>query len=442
MPRVALIGLDCADPHLVFHQFRDELPTLSRLAGEGCAGPLRSVIPPITVPAWMCMVTGKDPGELGIYGFRNRRDYTYGGAGFAHSGLLKAPPVWKDLEERGLRSILLGVPMTYPPRPVNGAMVTGFLTPGDDLSFTYPRALQEEIRQWVGRYLFDAEHFRSPDKGRLIREVYDMTDRQFDVAGHLVTERPWDFFMMVNIGPDRMHHGLWAHHDPTHPKHDPESPYRESIRRYYRYLDGKVAALLEQLPEDTVVIVASDHGIQKMHGGIAINDWLIARDYLVLKEKPAGPTRLEKLIKEEKVDWSKTIAWAWGGYSGKLHLNIRGREPQGIVPPGRAERVLSRLEEELAAIPDEHGRPLATETYRPAELYRTCRRIPPDLIFHFGNLSWRSIGSVGNPSIWTHENDTGPDDANHALDGIFISSRPGTPCREITDVRRYILGRF
>ena len=75
--RVAVIGLDCAEPRLVFDRWREELPNLSRLMSAGTWGPLASVDPPITVPAWSCMMTGRDPGELGIYGFRNRSAYDY-----------------------------------------------------------------------------------------------------------------------------------------------------------------------------------------------------------------------------------------------------------------------------------------------------------------------------------------------------------------------------
>src|SRR3990172_683880 len=82
-PKVAVIGLDCVPPELVFDRWRDQLPTLKRLAGEGCWGKLKSVVPPITVPAWSCMMSSRDPGELGIYGFRNRKDHSYDGMAFA-----------------------------------------------------------------------------------------------------------------------------------------------------------------------------------------------------------------------------------------------------------------------------------------------------------------------------------------------------------------------
>ncbi|MFB6274003.1 MAG: alkaline phosphatase family protein, partial [Salinibacter sp.] len=93
-PKVLVIGLDCAEPSLVFDAFADEMPNLTQLRNEGAWGRLESVVPPITVPAWACMMTGKTPGELGIYGFRNRTDHSYDGLGIATSASVREPAVW------------------------------------------------------------------------------------------------------------------------------------------------------------------------------------------------------------------------------------------------------------------------------------------------------------------------------------------------------------
>ena len=98
--KMAVIGLDCADPKLVFEEFIDELPTIKKIAEKGSHGPLESTIPPITVPAWMSMMTGKDPGTLGFYGFRNRKDYSYDSVFFANSKLVKEKTVWDKLGEK------------------------------------------------------------------------------------------------------------------------------------------------------------------------------------------------------------------------------------------------------------------------------------------------------------------------------------------------------
>src|SRR3989304_7020229 len=129
MPRIAVLGLDSAPPSFFFHRYRKEMPNLERLMRTGLVAHLESTNPPITVPAWTSMMSSKDPGQLGFYGFRNRKDHSYDGYAFANSALVREPRLWDVLGGAGKRSILLGVPQTYPPRPLHGEMVTCFLTP-------------------------------------------------------------------------------------------------------------------------------------------------------------------------------------------------------------------------------------------------------------------------------------------------------------------------
>jgi predicted AlkP superfamily phosphohydrolase/phosphomutase len=442
MHKVLVIGLDCFDPGLV-EEFLPELPVLGRLIGAGEFHRLQSVDPPTTVPAWMCAFTGKDPGELGVYGFRNRVDHSYEGLHIVTSETFRAPTVWDELGRMGLRSIVVGVPGTYPPRPLRGLLVSGFLTPSTDHDYTFPRSLKFRIERVVGKYLVDVRNFRTEDKGHIIEEVYRMTERRFKLMAALLSEEGWDLATFVEMGPDRLHHALWAHHDRAHPKHDPQSPYVDAIRDYYRYVDERIGELLELVPDSTQVIVMSDHGIQAMYGGIAVNEWLIRGGYLGLKEYPEEPTPMRELIERGLVDWSQTVAWGEGGYYGRIFLNVRGREPQGTVPPGEYEAVRRELAEGLSAITDERGEPLGTRVLFPEEIYREVRGIPPDLIVYFGDLRWRSIGSVGWGEIHRHENDTGPDDANHAPYGVFIAFPPlaGDP-PTLVDIHDLILNYF
>src|SRR5215468_10359408 len=159
--KVAVIGLDCLAPELVFDCWFDVLPNLERLAQSGIYGRLESTIPPITVPAWMSMMTGKDPGTLGIYGFRNRKDHSYDGLAFANSKMVHEEALWDILAKHGKQSILLGVPLTSPPRPVNGVMVCDFLAPNTTVEYTYPPELKEEIAEVVGEYIIDVRDFRT-----------------------------------------------------------------------------------------------------------------------------------------------------------------------------------------------------------------------------------------------------------------------------------------
>ncbi len=414
-PRMLIVGLDCLEPSLL-EAWQEDLPHLRRLMGGGIYGRLESVVPPITVPAWSCMLSGKDPGELGVYGFRNRADHSYERMAIASSRDVTADRVWDILSRVGRRVALVGVPQTYPPPPVNGVVVSGFLAPGLQSGYTYPSSFKRQVEGWVGEYIFDVEGFRFESKEDLLRQVYDMSERRFRVMRGLLRMERWDLAMVVEMGPDRIHHGFWRYMDPRHPRHVPGSRYAQVIRNYYRYLDRELGELVDVAGEQTVVMVVSDHGAQAMRGGIALNEWLQREGYLVLKEPPQGLVPLEKA----EVDWSRTVAWGAGGYFGRIFLNVQGREPAGVIPADRYEAVRDDLEAKLAALCDPQGRPLHAVVYRPEQVYREVRRIPPDLIVYFDDLAWRAVGSVGLGQIYASENDTGPDDANHARHGVFV----------------------
>lgn len=430
--KVFVIGLDCAEPSLVFDRWREHLPNLNRLLGAGTYGRLESIIPCITVPAWASMMSSKDPGELGIYGFHNRPDHSYERMTIATAASVREPLVWDVLSRVGKSVVTIGVPPAYPPRPVNGVAVGCFLTPSTDKPYTYPGSVAQEIQGLVGQYMMDVHKFRTEDKDYLLRQIDEMTEKRFTVVEHFARTKPWEFFMFVEIGVDRIHHGMWKFHDPTHPKHEPGNRYAGAILEYYKMLDDRIGRLLAMLDDDTIVWVLSDHGAKKMDGGICLNEWLIQEGYLVLKEQPRGLVPLEKC----EVDWGRTRAWGGGGYYGRVFLNVQGREPHGVVKPHAYEVVRDELARKLEALPDASGRPIGTVAFKPQEIYRRVRGIPPDLIVYFGDLYWRAVGSVGFDAVHTFENDTGPDDANHAQFGMFICYDPRRPGKGMVEGAR------
>jgi predicted AlkP superfamily phosphohydrolase/phosphomutase len=302
-------------------------------------------------------------------------------------------------------------------------LVTCFLTPSTRQQYTYPPTLGTEIERVVGEYMFDCPQFRTDDKDDLLAQIYEMTNRRFTLAGHLLDTKPWELFVMVEMGTDRMHHAFWKFMDPEHRKHEP-GRLESAILDYHRHVDGLVADLLERADDDTVVIVVSDHGAKRMDGGIRVNEWLRREGLLTTLREPQGAERLADV----GVDWSRTVAWGEGGYYSRVCLNVEGREPQGIVSAAEYERVRDDLAARLADIPDDLGRPMGTKVYKPEDVYEEVRGIAPDLIVHFGDLSWRSVGTIGgSDGIHTFENDTGPDDANHAQDGLLIAAGRGVP---------------
>jgi predicted AlkP superfamily phosphohydrolase/phosphomutase len=413
--RVLMLGIDSAPPELLFDELRPELPVLSNLFEHGLWGPLESSIPAITVPAWMTAMTSKDPGQLGIYGFRNRADHSYDKLAMATSQVVREDTVWDILGRAGRASVVCAVPPAFPPKSIHGSMIGCFLTPSDRSQYTYPASLRDEIGRLVGEYLVDVMNFRSEDKEHIRRSCHEMTEKRFTVIRHLMQNRDWDFFGAVEIGSDRMQHGLWRYHDRSHPHHDPESPFRWAIRDYYSMIDDQIGSVLELAGDDTAVMIVSDHGAKTAVGFVCVNDWLIREGLLAVESAPSEATPFSKV----GVDWSKTVAWGEGGYYARIFMNVRGREPEGIVAPEDYEKVRDELAERLRSIPGPDGAPLDTNVYKPEEIYRAVNNVAPDLIVYFGDLDWRSNGYVGHGSIHTTENDIGPDDANHGQFGVF-----------------------
>ena len=451
--RVLIIGWDCAAPKLVFDAFKDDMPNTRRLMEESIYGELESTIPPITVPAWMCMMTSRDPGELGIYGFRNRKDYSYDALTIANSHAVKVPTLWDLLGQSEKKSVVLGVPLTYPAKPFPGWMVTSFLTPNLNSQWTFPRRLTREIAQVSSDYMIDIPNFRTDRRAELEQQLLKMTTERFKLARYLIETKDWDLFTMVEMGSDRLHHAFWRFWDKTHRAYEPNSPFSETMRNYYRTLDVELGETLACVDENTTVMVVSDHGAKRMDGGICVNEWLRKHGYLTLKTEPQGITRWTA----DLVDWEKTKAWGEGGYYARIFINVEGREPNGIVSAQDYDSIRDELKVQLEAIVDEAGHNIGTRVFKPEEVYRECRNIAPDLIVYFGNLFWRSVGSVGYNSIYTYENDTGPDDCNHAEMGMFIfksasnspvgaSSRSrqlgNVPAKSIYDIAPTVLNEF
>ena len=425
--RCFVLGLDCLGPEVIAPESLEELPNLRRLVAGGLSGPLESTIPPITVPAWSSMMSGRDPGELGVYGFKNRRSYDYGDLLFATSGMVRFPRVWDFVGQAGGQSIVIGVPQTSPPPAIQGVLISGFESEGVDLTdgaaFTRPPEIAAEILSVVGDYLFDVDNFRNIPRQEVLDKAYRMTEIRCRLMAHLLRTRPWDFAMLCEIAPDRLHHCFWSDHDPKHRRHQPGSPYRTAIRDYYRFVDEWIGRLLEQMPPGCNFLVVSDHGAKAMDGGVCINEVLRQEGWLTLKEEPTEPGPL----RPRDVDWSRTRAWGEGGYYARIFLNVKGREPQGIVPFEQRDEVRRELSELLRSIDLPDGPTLTNRVVWPEHAFRAVRGLAPDLIVLFADLSWRSLGTMGHGRLWLVGNDSGVDEANHAQDGLYLIHGEGVP---------------
>jgi predicted AlkP superfamily phosphohydrolase/phosphomutase len=421
LTKVAVIGLDSVPPELLFDKLLDKLPNIKRMYESGMHGRLRTCDPPITVPAWMVMMTGKDPGSLGIYGFRHRSGFSYTDGYIVTSRQVNAPTVWDVLANKGRKSIVLGVPPGYPPKPIDGGnLVSCFLTPSIEKQFTHPQSLKQEILDVTnGKYLFDVT-FRTEDREAVKKELFEMTETRFDVAEHLAREKPWDFFIMHEIGFDRLHHAFWKFFDPSHPKYVKGNPYERIDLEYYAMVDERIGRLVAIFGKDCITFVLSDHGSKAMKGAFCVNEWLQKEGYLVLKSRPASQTDLEKA----DVDWGKTKAWGWGGYYARIFFNVKGREANGVIAPDDLQVEKKALTEKIGLITDESGSRMPNQVFDPERLYSGAVGDKPDLMVYFGDLDWRSSGTLGHDSLYLSENDTGPDDSVHSMDGVFLMYNP------------------
>lgn len=420
--KICVLGLEGASPEVIFGDER--LVNLRRLMDLGVYGRLQSVIPASAVPAWLCMSTSQDPGSLGIYGSRDRTSHAYEQPGFAHSASTKALAIWDQLAREGRKSIVVGVPPSYPPRHINGISIGCFLTPDPVKDeFTHPASIKTKLGELVGEYPVDVKDFSIDRKDWLQEEIFSMSRKQWQVVRWLLAEQEWDYFHFVDIGLDRMHHAFWRYFDPEHAQFEPENPYQNAIPEYYLWLDEQIGAVLELLDSETIVLVVSDHGVQRLDGGFAINEWLVREGLLVLNQYPKTLTPFEAL----DVNWNQTRVWSEGGYHARIFFNVQGREPLGAIPPGEYENFQNQMKARLEGLEDDKGQLLNPLVLRPKDVYRNLRNVAPDLIVHFGGHYWRSIGTVGHVQLYVEGKEAGSDGCNDSQEGMFVLAAPNCP---------------
>ncbi len=420
MRRMFILGLDSVPPKILYERYGVEIPNMASIVDESRRWLMRTCYPPITIPAWLVMFTGKTPGELGIYGFRHRKpgdvEYSY----IVNSNFIKHETLWDFVGRAGGRVGVFGVPPTYPPKPVRGFIITDFMTPGPENQYSFPPWLKRELESRFGPLIFDVK-FRRHDKLNVRNELFKMTEQHFQIIEYLMKKKIWDLFIYVEIGVDRIHHAFWKYFDVSHPRYSEDEELSKVIPEYYKLLDEWFSKIIRQIPKDTIIVIASDHGVKSMTGAFAVNEWLIREGYLRLKKEPARPcTDLSK----ELIDWNKTLAWGWGGYYSRIFINLKGREPQGIVCKRDYDDIVNQLINDLQKIRGENGVVWRNIVHRPEDIFPEVRGDPPDLMAYFDDLSWRAAGTIGWNTPYLPENDRGPDDAVHDWYGVFTVYDP------------------
>ena len=420
MSKIIVLGLDGLSPELV-EKWSGELPNLSKLKQDGVWANIRCTVPPTAAQAWTSVRSGRNPGAFGFWNETYRDDFVYGEPKQADSDTAeRVDLLQKMLPKMGQRVAIVNVPASWPPKKIPaGFCVTGPDTQ-DPKNFTYPETLADEVKGLVGEYIFrlseDGIACLQMEKDKVLEKVYAMDEQRFTLIKHFIQKR-CDHILAVIVGPERMAHNFLHYTDETHKRHDPDPKYKNALLDYYKWIDKNVGEVRESLPGDSVFIVMSAYGSQKLDGCINLNEWLIQEGYLTLSEYPAEPT----ISSELKVDWAKTKAWSTGS-NGAIYLNVKGREAQGVVDPEDADKLLDELAEKLKAIPDENGKALNTQIFKRDDIqFGPYVKQGPDMFIYFDECRFASSDAVGYGKGKIHSTDTskGPDYAAHSPYGYF-----------------------
>ncbi len=466
--KVLVIGLDGVTFDLLGPWIQaGELPNLQKLISQGASGKLRTTLPPISSSSWSSFLTGVNPGKHGLV------DFVYPGADSYKVSMINAASrrtraLWNWLNDAGYKVGLLGIPTTYPPEPVDGFMISGFLAPGPESEWAYPSELKQELKAELGEFLLSPdERYRSSQRlDRFLDDLVASVENRTQAALYLMRNKPWDLFAVVYWDTDMVQHETWRLLDPDHPRHDAgeAAAYREKILAFHRKVDADVGRLLSEVDSDTLVVIMSDHGFGPVHSFFLTNNWLSSIGLLQFKRNPwtafkrllfrlgYTPLKMFRLAKAlgmaslrrkvrfqqksgllnrvflsfDDVDWSRTRAFSIGSF-GQVYVNLAGVRPQGIVQPGQEyQELLERLVREAQALRDPRtGEPLIERVYRREEIYsgpyiaRT-----PDLIVQPRGWEYMAFGHADFGSNKLVESIIGLS-GHHRPDGVLILAGAG-----------------
>ena len=388
MNKAVMIGLDGAAWHLLDPLMeRGLMPHLAELREKGAAGHLASTIPTYTPPAWTSAATGVNPGRHGVYGFIEGHAQSEHQE-LMHSGKIKAPTIWEVANAQGARVGVYNLPLTYPPRELDGWMVSGMLTPGygeQQRGFASwnreggGHALETKILDWAPDYVLDLHANYETDwrDGSLaLRGIRSVEQRERVLRGLLETD-PVDIVFSVLETPDRLQHVYYRYMDPNDTMYstDQARKIRPIVEECFVAMDRIVGLLAEYAGADGGVFVCSDHGFTAWEVSVHTNALLEQWGYLKLKPSaramqtsaaraliPLAKRVLPRQVAREAkgrtfgaIDWSKTRAFASPIPQQGVYVNLEGRERFGIVPPGELDGLRQEIAGRFRSLRDERG---------------------------------------------------------------------------------------
>ena len=394
--RAVVIGLDGAAWHLLDPVMaREAMPRLAALRAQGASGPLRSTVPTYTPPAWTSAITGVNPGRHGVYGFVEGNAQSERQE-LMHSGKLKAPALWDMANAQGASTGIYNVPLTYPPRGVDGWMVSGMMTPGFGerlTGFAAPAPLEEAIQEVAPGYGCDVSANYEQDwrDTSLCDRALASLRQRHAVLEMLLTDHPTDLVFSVLETPDRLQHVYYRYMDPTDRLYASReaTSVRAALDECWRAMDGIVGLLVDYAGSEGGILVCSDHGFTAWEVSVHTNALLESWGYLRLKGsarvmKSEMARRLvpvakrflpRKLAREAKgktfaaIDWANTRAFASPIPQQGVFVNVHGRERHGTVSRTELERVKDDLVRRFTALTAPDGQPVTDLVYRSEDVF-------------------------------------------------------------------------
>ena len=440
------------------------LPNLEKLLKEGISGNLESTIPPITGPAWSSFQTGKNPGQHGIFDWLRRKKDGYKLEPI-NSNSIKHKTLWEIIGFQNRKAGVINVPVTYPPKPVNGFLVSGMLTPSKESDFTYPSELKKE-KEFVDYEINPRMRFDPNRVKRWIKGLKNMVIKRKKLALLLMEKFEWDFFMVHFTATDLVQHRMW------HTLVNESNP----ILEIYKEVDKAIGEIIGGVSENVCIFVISDHGFGPLYQNIYLNNWLMKEGYLNLKRDFI--TRVKKVmykfnitpkniynllgkigllgrgltlgkgqrynlvsrffLSADNIDWDNTKAYSYGNI-GQIYINTKGREPSGCVEEQDKDKLIDEIIAKLRRTRNpETGDFLFEKIYKKEEIYSGQNiNNAPDILVLPKNMESMAIGVsefVSNKIVEPSFTFTG----GHRLEGIFIAKGKGIKSGSWIDNARII----
>jgi predicted AlkP superfamily phosphohydrolase/phosphomutase len=458
--RVVIFGIDGGTFNVIAPMLEaGRLPHLARLQAEGAAGALHSVCPPLTAPAWATFLTGLNPGRHGVFDFLAPPRHNYHRR-LQNASALGAPRIFDTLSAAGVTVGSVNVPLTFPPRPVNGFVVPGMLTPTFADKYVYPPSVGAEIRS-RGAYYVDINpaYFEEGRDEAFFEDLYRVAEARKSAALYLMRAHRPDLFVVVFTGVDRLMHFFWDK--------------AELVRAHYEWLDAALGEFLEAAGEDATTLVISDHGFGPVTGEADLAAHLVRHGFMTLREKTGPSPRrfmdavgrwdvlnlrkrlprrwreavrgrvMERLSVFAAVDWGRTAAFPGTATQYGIYLNVAGREREGTVSRADYEKV----RDELAASLDGLRPGLAARALRREEVYHgPFLDDAPDLYVPLWEDGVRLKEFSDDPGVAPRRRRPG----EHRREGIFFARGPAiSPGATVDDATladvyptvMYLLGR-